>query len=144
MGTWYYKVVRILLCLSTETLRASAVDYSRPLINLEQRPRPATSPHTLYPWLDRQYWPRSSNTSSIHTPGPLRYVIFAGPLSNKSDLINGFSYTKESCSRFLDQNDRREYNYVFVLISSEFRDSKYPCLQVKIIFNLIFSKSTLT
>lgn len=47
----------------------------------------------LYSWLYRQYWPRLSNKTSMHTPRLLHCLIFAGPLSSKPDipLINGLS-----------------------------------------------------
>lgn len=71
-------------------------DYSQPLINLEQRPRPASSPQTLCPWLYKQYWLRLSNRGSLHTPGPLHYLISARLPSTKSDLINELTLSQRS------------------------------------------------
>ena len=83
------KVATILLCLSTETFRV-CLDY----IAFNQPGAEATScclTSHLYPWLYQLYWHRSSNSRSMHTPGPLHSLIHAGPLSRKSDWINVLS-----------------------------------------------------
>lgn len=86
----------------------------------------------LCSWLYRQYWPRLSNKTSLHTPRPLHCLIFERPISSKPDILvlNGLSLKFSGSFFGIFCNLTRMINKYLVIYLFSFMATK--CLQVKV------------